>query len=80
MDWLSSNWLVDNKMKANRIGKELPVLVNIWSYGLHIISGAIGEGLSKSSWPLKKVMKSLFTLFHHSLLPINESKVFAPAR
>ena len=66
MDGPSTNWLVYSNVKAIRSDEELPVLANIGSCGLHVVSGALGVGLSKSSWPLKKVLKSLFNLFHDS--------------
>ena len=83
MDGPTTNWSVYDKIQESRKEKELPVLANLGRCGLHSVSGALGTGVTKSSWPLKKVMKSLFNLFHDSTarrdlyIMINESKVFA---
>ena len=83
MDGPTTNWSVYNKIQEIRKEKDLPVLSNLGSCGLHSVSGALGTGLTTSSWPLKKVMKSLFNLFYDSparrdlYIIINESKVFA---
>ena len=66
MDGPSTNWLVLDKVQERRKESDLPVLENIGSCGLHVVSGALHTGVKNSSWPLKKVMMSMFKLFDDS--------------
>jgi hypothetical protein len=66
MDGPTTNWLVFDKVQEMRKEAELPVLENIGSCGLHVVSGALHWGVKKSSWPLKKVLQGMFKLFDDS--------------
>ena len=55
MDGPSTNWSVLDKVQERRKEADQPVLENIGSCGLHIISGALQTGVKESSWPLKSL-------------------------
>lgn len=59
--------LLYSKIKtANSSQCELPKLTNIGSCGLHIFHGAFKSGDKATSWELKEILKSAFTLLHGS--------------
>ena len=66
MDGPSKNWKVYELTQEKRIEDNLSPLENLGSCGLHSVSGALGTVLKCSTWPLKKVFKSMFNLFHDS--------------
>ena len=82
MDGPRTDWSVLDKVRERRKEAGQPVLENIGSCGLHIISGALQTGVKESSWPLKQVLQSTFILFNQSparrdgYMRINESSTF----
>lgn len=82
MDGPKTNWSVLDAIQQNRKDGGLTVLENLGSCGLHIVSGALGTGVLRSSWPLKKVLKSMFNFFNDAparrdvYIMLNESSIF----
>ena len=83
MDGPNTNWSVVKIIQERRKDDGLPCLESIGSCGLHVVSGSLQTGVQKSSWPLKKVLQSMWKSFHDSparrdlYIQINESEVFA---
>ena len=83
MDGPHTNWSVVKIIQERRKDDGVPCLESIGSCGLHVVSGSLQTGVQKSSWPLKKVLQSMWKLFHDSparrdmYIQINESQVFA---
>ena len=62
MDGPNTNWAVLSMIQNNRQEKERALLVNLQSCGLHVVSGALQTGVSKTNWNLEKVC---FFLYGH---------------
>ena len=83
MDGPNTNWSVMKIIQDKRKDDGLPCLENIGSCGLNVVSGALQTGVQKSSWLIKKVLQSMWKLFHDSCarkdvyILVAESQVFA---
>ena len=49
-----------------RSGDSIPCVVDISSCSLHSVHGCMETGEVASNWGLKKIMKSVYTIFHDS--------------
>ena len=66
MDGPSVNWLLLDLLKKQREQQELPKLLNIGSYNLHVIHGAFKIGFQSVEWNIGKLMKASSNLFDDS--------------
>ena len=66
MDGPSTNWAFLDLLTSDREAEELPKLVNIGSYGLHIVHGAFKTGFESVDWAVKNTLKGYYNLFHDS--------------
>jgi len=66
MDGPNTNWKVLELLNNQRSELELSELLDIGSCGLHVIHGAFRTGVEATSWNIKKILKSIWQLFHDS--------------
>ena len=66
MDGPSVNCLLLDLLKKQREQQELPKLLNIGSYNLHVIHGAFKIGFQSVEWNIGKLMKASSNLFDDS--------------
>ena len=66
MDGPTTNWAVLKLIQEDRKELEFPLVENIGSCGLHVVSGVLQTGVTESSWPLKKVLKAMWQILHDS--------------
>ena len=66
MDGPSVNWLFLDPLKKQREQQELPKLLNIGSYNIHVIYGAFKSGFQSVEWNIGKLMKASYNLFDDS--------------
>jgi hypothetical protein len=66
MDGPKVNHKYFNALLNYREECELPKLIDIGSCSLHIIHGAFQTGATKSSWNVKKILKSTWQILHDS--------------
>ena len=64
MDGVSVNWALYDELRKHREKEELPSLINICSYGLHIVHGALKTCVTATELNLKGILKSVYTLLH----------------
>ena len=64
MDGPNVNWKFYTDLTKECNSEELPQLLNIGSYGLHIVHGGLQKGVDESGWKLGHLMRSLWQLFH----------------
>ena len=58
------NWLLHDLLEKQREQQELPKLLNIGSFNLHVIHGALKTGFKSAEWNIEKLMKASSNLFH----------------
>ena len=66
MDGPNVNKSFLKSLQLAREEQELPRLIGIGSYGLHIIHGVFKAGAESTHWKLKQIFKSSFALLHDS--------------
>ena len=64
MDGVSVNWALYDELRKHREKEELPSLINICSYGLHIVHGALKTCVTATELNLKGILNSVYTLLH----------------
>ena len=65
------NWKFYEKLIERREISELTGLINIGSWGLHIIHGVFKSGALSCEWDIVKILKGLYTLFNDT--PVRQS-------
>ena len=66
MDGPNTNWKILKLVSELRDKEEYPVLENIGSCGLHVISGALHTGVVAADWPIEKLLRGMFKFLHNS--------------
>ena len=60
------NWKFFNSVTKKREEDKLPALINIDSYGLHMIHEAFKTGLEATNWNIKKTLRGAFYILYYS--------------
>ena len=59
MDWPSVSWKFYDNITIDKEKSELSGLINIGSYGLHVLHGAFKTGVEAAGWEIKKLLMIL---------------------
>ena len=62
----NTKWSVFEKLNTAREVNDDPCLADIGSCSLHIVSGSLNAGVTKTSWEIDKIMKSMWRLLSDS--------------
>ena len=66
MDGPNVNRAILKGMQKEREELEIPVLEDVGSCGLHVVSGAFQNGVKSSEWDLDKVLRAMWKLLDKS--------------
>ena len=66
MDGPNVNWDVLKRLSLSREEKESSKLINIGSYGLHVVHGALQTGTVATGWDINKVLHAMWQIFDES--------------
>ena len=66
MDGPSTNWKVPDLFRSQWSNIEVPPLLDIERYGLHVIHAAFCTGVKSTSWDSSKTLKAMWQIFPDS--------------
>ena len=66
MDGPNVNWDVLKLMSNHQEEKEHPNIINLGSFSLHVIHGALQRGINSQNWELAKIFRAMHNLFKES--------------
>ena len=64
IDCQSINWALYDELRKHREGENLPSLINIDSFGLHIVQGALKIFVTATNCNFKGILKSIYPFLH----------------
>ena len=66
MDGPNTNWRVYENLKSHLTEKKFLQIIDVRSYGLHVVDGAFHTGEKTNGWKFEKVLNAIWQLINDS--------------
>ena len=60
------NWFILSELRKQREEKEIPIIEDIGSCELHVVSGAFQSGMKATEWDLDKILRAMWKILDKS--------------